>query len=322
MINHVLNAAQGDHKDALKPDDIRNEIREWMEKEKLSFHVAAKTLGVNKVAFDSYIEERGGFSRQLVESKWNAFSRRQEDFRVGRRENIASPFVMTGPAHELWTILQYAQENACIAVGSACSGIGKTATVCAYVDASEPEAILITADLTLRRATNMIRVLSGRLGTGWRYTSSDRLDIIINRLKGSGQLLVVDDCHFLSWECLEILRKIHDLAHIGIAFIGQERLYDEMRGAKGYLFDQLFSRVAIRRDLQKIEREDVKLISTSMYPDGLDKRSVDFLFAKAQDQGRFRPMVSILKLAIKEHLKSGDPVDLEMLTGAADFLEI
>lgn len=326
MINAALKDIQPGRNAVLKgviTQEIREQFLEWKEQNGYSAHDISRLLRVNNRAVALYLEGKEGLSVSLVQNAFLAFLDNQNRLKKGIQENLLpSSFVMTSPSRELWDLLEYAHDNTCFAVGSACSGIGKTMTILAFVSA-DPNTVMVTADLTIRRPFKLLRVLGNLLEVPSRYDSASfLLDTIIEKLEGSRRLVVVDDAHFLSWENFEILRKIFDMAKVGVALIGQPRLYDEMRGKKGFLYDQLVSRIGMRRDLSAIKREDVRMICDELYPAGLEKRAVDFLFKKAQGQGRFRPMMNIFKLALKQHRECGDPFDLDLLMEAAKYLMI
>jgi DNA transposition AAA+ family ATPase len=149
------------------------------------------------------------------------------------------------------------------------------------------------------------------------------LDSIIWTAERAKKFLIVDDGHFLCWESFECIRTIHDLGGVGVAYLGQERLYDQMRGGArtGFLYDQILSRLAVRRTISHVTRDDAKQIAEGICPE-LDKASIDFLYSKAQGQGRFRTMVHILDLAVKEASEHGEAVDVHLLRDAAAFLMI
>jgi hypothetical protein len=92
-----------------------------------------------------------------------------------------------------------------------------------------------------------------------------------------------------------------------------------MRGKEGMLYDQLLSRISLRRDQFPILRSDTKLVAESIVP-GLDKECLDFLFNRAQGQGRFRTVRNILNLSLKFSEMSKSPISLDTLRQADALL--
>jgi DNA transposition AAA+ family ATPase len=243
----------------------------------------------------------------------------EEDLRLA---GGTEPFCDTRAAKAVWEVCQFAFEEGCMGLAVGPSGSGKSETAKAYQERYWEHVILITASIVTRRVGTIIRLISGDYMSGATSVSLI-LEMLADKFKHSKKLIIIDDAHFLTWECFEAVRNLHDLSGVGVALLGQEKLYDQMRGKTnhGYLYDQLFSRIAIKRDRLPIERQDVRMIADGIFP-GLDKECVDFLFSKAQGKGRFRAATNILRLALKRHKQFGDPIDIDLLTEASRFLMI
>ena len=200
-----------------------------------------------------------------------------------------------------------------VAVGR--SGSGKTRT-CNEYKRKNKASILVTADLTRRSISSVLMMIASKIaGTVRAGTNSLILDSIIDRLKGSNRLIIIDEAHLLRWENFEVIRKIHDCGKVGITYIGQERLYDQMKGDtdKAYLYDQIYGRITMKRDRFQVNRKDVQLIAESLKP-GLDKECIDFLYKIAQLRKGFRNMTKTLKVAKVRHLNYGVEFDIKLLT--------
>jgi DNA transposition AAA+ family ATPase len=158
-------------------------------------------------------------------------------------------------------------------------------------------------------------------GVGRKCSVSEYLQALIERLKNSNRLLIIDDAHFLNWEAFELVRKLHDCAGIGVVYVGQERLYEQMRGTNGkaYLFDQIYSRIAMKRDRFSIIKKDVQAIAESNCP-GLDKDSIDFLYSRAKGQGRYRYITNLLRVAIMIQEQHKTDLSIATLQEAERFL--
>jgi DNA transposition AAA+ family ATPase len=144
---------------------------------------------------------------------------------------------------------------------------------------------------------------------------------IVGKLKGSNRLIIIDDAHFLTWEAYESVRKIYDYADVGVIYSGQERLYEQMKGQaqRAYLYDQIYSRIAIKRDKFKILKKDSSAIINAVCP-GLSHDCLDFLYNKAQGKGRYRYMINILDVAMMMHEQYEKDIDIKCLTEAERFL--
>jgi DNA transposition AAA+ family ATPase len=160
---------------------------------------------------------------------------------------------------------------------------------------------MVTGDPTARSLGAILLLISKLLPGVYRNsrTNTAFMTSIIDHLRGSGRLLIIDESHFLAWEAFETVRRIYDATGIGVVFVGQQRLLDEMRGGhrKSLLWDQIFSRVGLRADFKgDIRMEDVSMIANKIHP-SLDKKSMEYLYNKANGPGKFRALVKLLQRA-------------------------
>jgi len=119
----------------------------------------------------------------------------------------------------------------------------------------------------------------------------------------------------LSWESIEAVRRIHDATGIGICLMGQESLYGQMRGGRrSVLFDQILSRIGIRCHLKgDVGLEDVRMLVDTICPGGIDRKALEFLLHKANNAGRLRIMVKLLKKTHRVAMAENRQVTLELL---------
>jgi DNA transposition AAA+ family ATPase len=201
------------------------------------------------------------------------------------------------------------------------SGVSKTLTAKRYQERKQGVS-LVTVDPTKKTLTSILRAISCQAGIGVGGMSSDEcLDRLIERFRDTDRLLIIDEAHFLNWEAFEVIRTIHDQAGIGICYMGMPRLYSQMRGGKGYLWDQILSRISFGRGISRIEKEDVKIITDSIHP-GLQKNCLNYLHEIAQKPGRLRVMVKVLERAVEACKAEKTPITLDLLKRIKSILII
>jgi DNA transposition AAA+ family ATPase len=88
---------------------------------------------------------------------------------------------------------------------------------------------------------------------------------IIDKLKASGRLIIIDEAEHLPYKSLELLRRIYDKAQVGILLVGMPRLIMNLKGEKRQ-YAQLYSRVGIATRLNSLGDEDKKAIISSILP--------------------------------------------------------
>jgi len=220
-------------------------------------------------------------------------------------------FCETSIAVRMEAVLSCCRQDADMGLICGASGLGKTEFL-KEMKRRDRDMIVVSGDPTTRSLGAILLLISKPLpGVYSRACTNTAFMLnIIDYLRGSGRLLVVDEAHFLSWESFETVRKIYDATGIGVVFVGQPRLYDEMKGGsrKSLLWDQIFSRVGLRCHFKNdIQMADVEMIVDKFYPSGICKKSMEYLHSKASGPGKFRAMVKLLqraqRLAEAEHTK-------------------
>ncbi|MGV8059686.1 MAG: AAA family ATPase [Smithellaceae bacterium] len=225
-------------------------------------------------------------------------------------------FCETTHAAKIGAICSCCKQDSDMGLIVGASGLGKTEKL-REMKRRDRSMILVTGDPTARSKGSVLLLISKLLpgisrGT---CTNSAFLSNIIDRLKGSGRLVVIDEAHFLSWESFEVMRKIYDSTRVGLVFVGQQSLYDQMKGGsrKSLLWDQIFSRVGIRAHFKgDVLLSDVQMIANKIYP-GLDNKSIEYLHAKANGPGKFRAVVKLLQRAQRLAEAEGTKVSLPLL---------
>lgn len=105
-------------------------------------------------------------------------------------------------------------------------------------------------------------------------------------------------------------------------YLGQEDLYDQMTSSvrNARLFDQIYSRIAIKRDRIFVEKNDVDLIVKSLWPRGFGRNETKFLRHKARQKGHLRNVTYLLELFAEIKQGNAGLTDMEALAEAEKFL--
>jgi len=290
----------------------------WKDQAGHSANHIARMINRSAALVSQYINQKYPGSVAEIEKDIATLLHREENLEFTTTEAV---FCNTNASKLIWEVLQFcdSEQDMGIAVGPA--GVGKTETCNEYMRKNR-STVFVTADIATRSVGAVLHMLAKRVGgTPRKQSNSALLHAIIDKLKHSRRLILVDEAHFLTWETFEVIRKIHDCARVGVAYVGMERLYDQMRGGdnRAMLFDQIHSRIAIKRDNLAVKKIDVNLLAKTLCP-GLDKIAISYLYKKAQGKGKLRTVSKLLKVATKMHKEFGDPMDLALLEQAAGFL--
>ncbi len=193
------------------------------------------------------------------------------------------------------------------------AGLGKTAA-CRRYAALRPNVWVATMSPATRAvgaALDRVCAATGAKPQGRRAAVLE--EAAIWRLKGSGGLLVVDECQHLSLEALEAVRALHDASGTGIALVGSNPLWERLSGGRTPGYAQLFSRVGKRVRLARPSSADSSALLAAWGVDGGGGTAEEALEI-ARTPGALRGLTKALRLA---HLVAkGRPVGRGHLAAA------
>lgn len=120
------------------------------------------------------------------------------------------------------------------------AGMGKTTIQREYAR-RHPDVILLEVSPTYTPAV-ILKTIAKKIGANSSGSLNDIYEAILEKLTGSGRMILADEAENLSTRSLEILRRLRDQAKIGLLLAGTMRLKTNLIGRHGEL-EQLFSRV-------------------------------------------------------------------------------
>lgn len=156
-------------------------------------------------------------------------------------------YVETSVHRAVWAACKRARTYGNFAVVSAYVGTGKTHAVREY-QRQHPDTVLIEAmpGMTASVLLDALVEDSGAVvRTAGRYTNgslAERMRAVVRTLRGSDRLLILDEADTTTAATLEHVRRIRDLAGVGVVLAGTERLRPMLQDPRGR-FGQISSRV-------------------------------------------------------------------------------
>ncbi len=228
----------------------------------------ARELGISESAVSSFLSGTYKAPQKIVE-KVAALIEANEKKKVAPKE---PGYVQTTVSKSVINAIRYCHIQGKISVVYGDAGVGKTMAFREYMK-NNPLAVGITINPTYASISGVNELLAEQLGVRERVARRITSEIV-NKLRGSGRVLVIDEAQHLTVRTLNHLRCISDESGVGICFIGNEEIYTRMKGSGRADFAQLFSRIGMRRPVSTtdITRADVLAVfgGYAMEEDALD----------------------------------------------------
>ncbi|MFC2277885.1 MAG: AAA family ATPase [Cardiobacterium hominis] len=219
------------------------ELKAFAEAQELTQGQLAAKLGVSTATVNQYLQGKYKGDTAALDAKAVQLMARSRE----KAKEVKQAFVETTSAKNMLEIcgLAHALSDIYLIIGDA--GLGKTVALREYAR-RHPDVILLETEPTYN-AKVLLQSLCDALGLSASRTNHEMMSAVVDKLKDSERLLIVDEAELLAIKPLEILRRIHDLTGIGMVLAGMPRLRANLRGARGQ-YKQLYSRVGFCHDLR------------------------------------------------------------------------
>ena len=238
---------------------VRNQIQEIVDQGDLSISAIARSSGFSPTALSSYLKGKYPGSNKRIEQALRAFLKRLE-----KRENrVEFEFVQTTVSNKVFEVADIVYNQSVMGVICGEPGIGKTIALKRYTE-EYPSVILIEVDLCYT-SSFLFSEIYKKLGLRQGRNLSDMVSGIVKKLKGSGRMIIIDEAEHLPYKALELLRRVHDKAGMGVLLVGLPRLIHKIMEGRGE-YQQLYSRIEVYTLLNKLHPSDTKRIVESVIP--------------------------------------------------------
>ena len=231
-------------------------IKQYMNSTKKTQSQVAKELDISASALS-------GFLSGTYKTPHTITSKIEELAEISTQKKVAPKepaFAETSISRDITNAIKYSHLQGKISVIYGDAGIGKTMAFRNYLE-QNTLAIGITISPTFASITGVNEKLAEQLGVRERVSRKQTMEII-NKLRGSGRVVVIDEAQHLTVRALNHLRCISDESGVGICFIGNDEVYSKLKGSGRADFAQLFSRIGMRRQVlvSNITKQDVKSV--------------------------------------------------------------
>lgn len=275
-----------EEKKAMSEQEAVAFLRQYKEENGRTQAALAKELGISESALSSFLS--GSYKAPwTICEKVTSLQQMHEKKKVAPKE---PDFVETTISKTVINTIRYCHIQGKIAVVYGDAGVGKTMAVKQYLKENSL-AVGITISPTYASITGVNELIAEQLGVRERVARKITSEII-NRLRGSGRVLVIDEAQHLTVRTLNHLRCISDESGVGIALIGNDEVYTKMKGHGRADFAQLFSRIGMRKNVltTNITKDDVKAVFGRY---DVDDNALDVLYRISRTNYGLRGAVNV-----------------------------
>ncbi|EAP4730315.1 AAA family ATPase [Salmonella enterica] len=262
--------------------ELITQLKDVMERRGYSQSQVARAIGRSGAVVNQFLQGKYTGDISDIQERITSFINREQEKEKNRR--IQAHFVTTDMAAKGLEVLAYAHQECEICVLYGAAGLGKTMLLGEYA-ARNKDALFIEADPGYTART-LLEELCRLLGVKVRGNIHELIDACVRELRDSGRLLMVDEAELLPYRALEVLRRLHDKAGIGVVLAGMPRLLINLKGRRGE-FAQLYSRVALALNLgDALSRDDFNQIAVDMMPEASEADIGDALYTRSLGNAR------------------------------------
>ncbi len=289
MQPHLVEPAEKENENKVKHS--RSRFTAELEANGTSITAAAREIGVSSATMSL-------FMRRVYTGDNNLIARRIEKWLATRADRRALGLHLGTHADlavtsELMTDLATAQTSVDCLVVHGCAGAGKTYALRRYAD-SRSNVVVATMSPAVGTPMGVLSRLACVLHMGSGAANAAALeDILVERLKERGALLVIDEAHHLRPVLLDEVRILHDRAGCGLALVGNDPLWPRLVGSERAA--QIVSRVGIRRRLGFPIQSDLHTLAGALLGRDLGRQERPVITSMGRRAGGLRAVAKAMR---------------------------
>lgn len=306
-------------KDSKYVEEVRFKLQAYLdnpgtEMVRVSANAASRGIGFSSATISQFLNGEYSGDNMKVAKAVSAWLRRQAERQA--HDDILTVTIETRAVRKLCQVARICHIEGEMGVATGDAGVGKTRGLKYYAE-DNPDVIYIEVipGMTTKKLMEKLHEDAGYNGQGAIY---DMFTDVVGRLRDSGRLVIVDEAENLPYTGLELLRRLYDIARIGVLLVGMPELISNLRGNKGE-YRQLYSRIAVHARIPSMKEtpEDVQALVQSALPgtNGVWKN-----FAEVTYNGR--QLEKLLKRSMQVAAKNDTEVTAEVVANAKQYIII
>lgn len=290
--------------------ELQNRLRAYV-KSIGSQATAAENIGINKAIISLYLHSNYGKGSKFDKGNLHNTEKKLEEFfqiqdAQDRQPSRQSPdrveqmqYVPTSTSEHVYKSIRYCQLEKGISMIYGDAGIGKTMAARKFAKDYPTATVYMRVTPVTGVMSRFIRKLAAKLNIAPSRDIGQLQEDICDKLMGTNIVLIIDEGQELRYSTMEWLRSLCDYDDerekpgIGIALIGNARMYTRMQGRKEELYAQQFSRSRPQPyRARSCTRKDVELVFPSLVEQGMEAE-LDFLFKISKSRWAIRSAVKV-----------------------------
>lgn len=272
---------------AAEPGSVREALMRARDEDSLSNNQLAQRLGCSPSVISQWFNgDKYPGDKARLERRAADFLRSRE-----RRRLHGVPLVESDATRVVKGALELIRRTNDVGVIYGDAGVGKTSGIVLYRD-ENTTCLTITLARWARTAEAIERLVFGEIEHGAWKGNTPRSEFIVQRLRGSCRLLIVDNAHKATAAALEWLFDLHDETGIPIALVGNEEVLRPIEAN-----DQRFSRVGLKQPVTAGKTRKLVAHLVNHLAPQLAGKVEDLLDQVADHHGRIRAVGKQTSLA-------------------------
>ena len=295
-----------------KISNARSSLTDYISNTKKSQAAVAKELGVSGSILSQFLNGTYIGSNENVAEKIYQYLAREEE----RKRYTATPRFTEDVINTklVLSALNYVHSCGAMATIVGAAGCGKTTALQHYAE-NNSNVIYVQADATKNSPHAALKLILKEIGEKPRGTVSDILDTLINELKGTRKLIIIDEAQHLTERSFDTLRAINDRAGVAVVYAGTPDIRNRMIGRKSEELDQVYSRIGYDCELKnRYKLEEIQSVFNDF---NLDKKVIKCLYNVSSRKGGLRLAINLFKLANDMATVAGEEISVKYLEIAA-----
>jgi DNA transposition AAA+ family ATPase len=257
-------------------------IKRWLDEHKKSRSWLAKKASIPSGTLSQIL------SGKYVSSPTRQLNQMGEVLTVeGERLKEGTPGYVRGSVHKLMSVvLDRTRKHQNFGVVTGYVGVGKSRMCVEYRDTTSM-TLLVEVSPAMTPGVLMTELLE-QLNNAVPGGLDKKFRALVQALKGTNYLIVADEAEKMSGNALEYLRRLRDMAQVGVVLVGTEKLTSLIKPQHGQ-FDQVRSRVGMwPKTIERVSRDDADEMSRAALAEAgeLGDEVLDCLWAYSDGSAR------------------------------------